>query len=273
MIWTLLLWFMLGVLAPTQSDSDVVDWPYVTTKNDYSEQSPVDIDTSYAIRRYLPFLRYFGYWAFNRATVNIANTGHTVCVTLANNSIEVPFITGGPLFDSRYEFKQMHFHWGKGDFGSEHKVNGYQYGMEVHIVHYKKEYGTFENAQTYSDGVCVVGFFGEVSPKDNREMDSFIADLKYITKPKSEIVRDFKEEFSWIRKTALKQHYYTYHGSLTTPPFTECVIWIIFTKPIKVSRNQLMAFRSLHSDHEGEMIKANDRSLQPFNNRTIVYGY
>jgi carbonic anhydrase len=70
-------------------------------------------------------------------------------------------------------------------------------------------------------------------------MDSFIADLKYITKPKSEIVRDFKEEFSWIRKTALKQHYYTYHGSLTTPPFTECVIWIIFTKPIKVSRNQV----------------------------------
>lgn len=34
--------------------------------------------------------------------------------------------------------------------------------MEVHIVHYKKEYGTFENAQNYTDGVCVVGFFGKV---------------------------------------------------------------------------------------------------------------
>jgi len=34
--------------------------------------------------------------------------------------------------------------------------------MEVHIVHYKKEYGSFKNAQSYSDGVCVVGFFGEV---------------------------------------------------------------------------------------------------------------
>lgn len=34
--------------------------------------------------------------------------------------------------------------------------------MEVHIVHFKKEYGTFENAQNYSDGVCVIGFFGEV---------------------------------------------------------------------------------------------------------------
>lgn len=34
--------------------------------------------------------------------------------------------------------------------------------MEVHMVHYKKEYGSFQNALSYSDGVCVVGFFGEV---------------------------------------------------------------------------------------------------------------
>lgn len=37
-----------------------------------------------------------------------------------------------------------------------------RYAMEVHIVHYKKEYGSFENAQKYIDGVCVVGFFGKV---------------------------------------------------------------------------------------------------------------
>lgn len=70
-------------------------------------------------------------------------------------------------------------------------------------------------------------------------MDSFIADLKYLIKPKSVIIRDFKEEFSWIKKTALKQHYYTYHGSLTTTPFSESVIWIIFTKPIRISRSQV----------------------------------
>lgn len=70
-------------------------------------------------------------------------------------------------------------------------------------------------------------------------MDSFVADLKYLIKPKSTIVRDFKEEFSWIKKTALKQHYYTYHGSLTTTPYSECVIWIIFTRPIRISRRQV----------------------------------
>uniref|UniRef100_A0A2S2PV71 Carbonic anhydrase n=1 Tax=Schizaphis graminum TaxID=13262 RepID=A0A2S2PV71_SCHGA len=167
----------------------------------------------------------------------------------------------------------MHFHWGKNDMGSEHKVNGYKYAMEVHIVHYKKEYGSFENALSYSDGVCVVGFFGEISSKDNQDMANFIADLKYIIQPKSSIIRSFKEEFSWIKKTALKQHYYTYHGSLTTEPYTECVIWIIFTKPIKISRRQLMEFRELHSSHHGVLINENDRDLQPFNNRTILYVY
>lgn len=71
-------------------------------------------------------------------------------------------------------------------------------------------------------------------------MKNFIADLKFLINPGSSIVRSFKEEFSWIKKTALKQHFYTYHGSLTTSPYSECVIWIIFTKPIDISRNQVI---------------------------------
>lgn len=43
------------------------------------------------------------------------------------------------------------------------RVLKFRYGMEVHIVHYKQEYGSFENALTYSDGICVIGFFGEVT--------------------------------------------------------------------------------------------------------------
>jgi len=34
-----------------------------------------------------------------------------------------------------------------------------------------------------------------------------------------------------------------------------------------------MKFRELHSSHNGVLINENDRPLQPFNNRTIVYGY
>lgn len=47
-----------------------------------------------------------------------------VCVTLAGHNKDVPFITGGPLLERRYLFEQMHFHWGPGDCGSEHEING-----------------------------------------------------------------------------------------------------------------------------------------------------
>lgn len=46
--------------------------------------------------------------------------------------------------------------------------------MEVHIVHYKKEYGSFENAQNYADGVCVISFFGEVINKKYYKYEIYI---------------------------------------------------------------------------------------------------
>ncbi|XP_050440562.1 carbonic anhydrase 7-like [Adelges cooleyi] len=271
---TFALWLTLvapAALQPTSSELD--DWPYVVKERGYAEQSPVDISTQNAQRRFLPFLRYFGYFTFDNSVMNITNNGHTVCVTLSKTSEAIPFVTGGPLFDDKYEFVQMHFHWGKYDLGSEHKVNGFQYAMEIHMVHFNTAYGTFQNAVNYSDGVCVIAFFGQISTHDNEEMANFIADLKYLTQPGSSILRPFKEEFSFIKRTALKQHYYAYHGSLTTEPFSECVIWIIFTKPIKISRSQLKEFRHLHSSHHGVLINENDRPLQSFNGRPIVYGY
>lgn len=70
-------------------------------------------------------------------------------------------------------------------------------------------------------------------------MTHFIKDLRRLRELNSTIVRDFREEFSWIKKIALKQHYYTYHGSLTTKPFKECVIWIIFTHTFDISIKQV----------------------------------
>ncbi|XP_050526092.1 carbonic anhydrase 7-like [Daktulosphaira vitifoliae] len=283
MIWEVFALWLTSVVSTTlqsqnvETDSTSIvvpdGWPYVINEYNMSEQSPVDISTKHAVRRFLPFLRTTGYWTLENSQVEIKNTGHTVRVQLANTSDEIPYVSGGPLFDAKYEFVQLHFHWGKDDFGSEHKVNGHQYAMEVHIVHYKKKYGSYENAQNFIDGICVIGFFGQVTTQNNLEMTNFVDDLKFIENMNTSIIRPFKEEFSWIKDTALKQHYYTYHGSLTTPPYAECVIWIIFTKPIPISRAQLKKFRNLHSSKNGILINENDRPLQPFNDRPIVYGY
>lgn len=70
-------------------------------------------------------------------------------------------------------------------------------------------------------------------------MEHFIKDLENLHKYKSSMVREFKDEFPWINEVALKHYYFSYHGSLTTEPFAECVIWIIFTNTIPISRNQV----------------------------------
>lgn len=43
----------------------------------------------------------------------------------------------------------------------------------------------------------------------------------------------------WIAFQELNKHYYTYKGSLTTPPYNECVTWIIYQTPMLVSRQQV----------------------------------
>jgi carbonic anhydrase len=98
---------------------------------------------------------------------------------------ELPFITGGGLKD-RYNFVQLHFHWGRSFSGSEHRIDGeqceideiaygiydsihfillysyFRYPAELHMVHYNSKYGTFSEALSHEDGLAVFGIMIEV---------------------------------------------------------------------------------------------------------------
>ena len=73
--------------------------------------------------------------------------------------------------------------------------------------------------------------------------------------------------------------YWTYQGSLTTPPLNESVLWIVFKKPMAVSREQLDSMRNLKcnscsetngdSNFEDILMVDNFRSPQPVNERVI----
>ena len=54
----------------------------------------------------------------------------------------------------------------------------------------------------------------------------------------------------------------SYTGSLTTPPFTEGVRWIVRAQPITLSRHQIDAFRELFEE-------GNSREVQPLNGRKV----
>lgn len=64
--------------------------------------------------------------------------------------------------------------------------------------------------------------------------------------------------------------FYTYQGSLTTPPCSQAVTWIIFPQAIDVSSMQMDNFRIL-TDRRGENIVNNYRFLQPKGKRLIYF--
>jgi carbonic anhydrase len=60
------------------------------------------------------------------------------------------------------------------------------------------------------------------------------------------------------------QHYYTYIGSLTTPPCSQGVRWLLLSKPIELSQKQIDAFAAI--------FHMNARPVQPINNRDLFQG-
>ncbi|KAJ8417773.1 hypothetical protein AAFF_G00226160 [Aldrovandia affinis] len=147
-------------------------------------------------------------------SVNISNNGHSVVVEF-DDVDDRTAIRGGPL-ENAYRLKQFHFHWGgKGCHGSEHTVSGKTYASELHLVHWNSaKYKTFGEAAAAPDGLAVLGVFLEGSTADFRGFS-----------PKCLLPNSL--------------NYWTYPGSLTTPPLHESVTWIVLKEPILVSEKQV----------------------------------
>lgn len=229
-------------------------------------QSPIDIDESLVNRVSLPPLVFTG---FKEAISDlmVTNNGHTVLLQIANNSVPIA-VSGGPL-PGQYEFVQLHFHWGFNDsYGSEDTINNKSYPMELHMVFYRSDYGDMDSAVEYKDGLLVLAFFYEVSKKDNVVYDELIKSLTNVEWPQSST---FLENSLTLDKMLPrnKERYFTYKGSLTTPPCLEVVTWVDFKHPIYLSRRQLSTFRKLRST-DG-FLTHNVRPIQPLSGRPVWY--
>jgi len=171
---------------------------------------------------------------YQPSEVNIFNNGHTVQVNYdAGSYIE--------LDNVRYDVLQFHYH-----APSEHVIDGKSFPAEIHIVH--------KNA----DGnLAVVGILLKEGT-DNSAFDSFINNLPA---EKSEVtdagVTINANEFLPTIQTTFR-----YSGSLTTPPCSEGVNWLVMTNPVELSAEQLEKLDILFED--------NNRPIQELNNRPLV---
>ncbi|CAD0197105.1 unnamed protein product [Chrysodeixis includens] len=228
-------------------------------------QSPININVLRVKQVTLPELVLVGF-DDSIDNVHVTNNGHTVLIEVKNEPH--PRVRGGPL-DSDYIFSQMHFHWGDNDtFGSEDKINHRSFPMELHMVFYKEEYQSPTEAVKHSDGLTVLAFFYELDRHQHPAYDDITLALQNVTEPHTSVVMSHPFSFLNILPYDLKR-YFTYRGSLTTPPCSEVVIWLDFEQPIRLTHEQIEAFREIRSAHG--KITHNFRPIQPIGDRVVFY--
>lgn len=228
-------------------------------------QSPIDIQTSGAVHD--EKLEGDGPLTLNyvpEQSLAMTNTGHSVTISIQQQSE----LSGGPL-DGKYRLAQFHLHWGsQKESGSEHTIDGKTFSAELHLVHWNTKYAGFKEAVEKPDGLAVLGIM--IEEDENKGNDAF--------KPVSDNLENVKASGSeFTANTTLnpadllpgsRNEYWTYLGSLTTPPLFESVTWIVFKEPVKYSKEQLDQLRSLVSCHD-EALKDNYRPPAPLKGRTV----
>ncbi|KAJ8247309.1 hypothetical protein GJAV_G00244820 [Gymnothorax javanicus] len=231
-----------------------------------NRQSPIDIVPSEAI--YDPTLGPIALSYNQCSSVSFCNNGHSVVVEFEDLD-DRAVIRGGPL-QNPYRLKQFHFHWGgKSSMGSEHTLNGKTFASELHLVHWNSaRYQSFGEAASAPDGLAVLGVFLDIGTL-HRGL-SQLTDALYMVKFKGT-----KIEFKGFDPTCLLPRnlsYWTYPGSLTTPPLHESVTWIVLKEPITVSDKQMSKFRTLcFTEEEEDKIQMlnNFRPPQPLKGRKV----
>ncbi|XP_018402715.1 PREDICTED: carbonic anhydrase 1-like, partial [Cyphomyrmex costatus] len=244
-------------------------WKDLYPESTGSNQSPINITTRLAVvvQPSEP-LRWSNYNS-GPLSMTITNDGHTVILRGFWTSTTWPQLQGGPLTDT-YDFFNVLFHWGpSNEEGSEHTLDYVRFPMELQIIHLKHglKSPTDAIALGVKDGIAITSFFLQINDTDNPYLDHIISNLWRIICPGSKVyIPPFPLE--WIF-APFDRNYYTYSGSLSQPPCSEVVTWIVQQEPIAISSSQIEKFRKLCSV-EGPLL-LNCRPVQPLNDRDVYF--
>ncbi len=196
-------------------------------------QSPINILSDDAVlnEKLLPLdIQY----ASSTKIHDVHNNGHSIQYNFA----EGDYIN---FNGARYDLKQIHFHE-----SSEHTIDGIRYPMVIHMVHVNSEGKYAVLAVMVKEGKASAPF-------------NFLENYLPVQKGETKII---DKPFNLNLNIPQNKGYFTYTGSLTTPPCTEGVNWVIFKEPITLAEQQVKQLRNL-------MPIDNYRNEQPLNGRVV----
>ena len=172
---------------------------------------------------------------YKKGTTEILNNGHTVQVNYQpGSSLKVD--------DRSFELKQFHFH-----APSENTFDGKHFPLEGHLVHADKDGNLAVVAVMFNEGAA----------------NPLLASLWKMMPAKEGEKKGLPDSLSAMQMLPAERHYYMFTGSLTTPPCSEGVRWLVIQKPVTASKPQIAEFTKA-------MGHPNNRPVQPLNERQVL---
>ena len=217
-------WSYEGDSGPANWSKINVDWGKCGNGN---RQSPIDIRDGMKVE-----LEQISF-DYHPSSFSVVDNGHTVQVGVSGGN----YLT---VQNRMFELQQFHFHR-----PSEERINGKAFEMVVHLVH-----------------------------RDAEGRQAVLALLLERGAPQATIQTVWNnlplEKFETMQPSILldpadmlptRRDYYTYMGSMTEPPCSEGVLWLVMKQPVQASPAQMALFSRLYP--------LNARPVQPTNGRII----
>ncbi len=201
---------------------------WATLKPEYAtcasgrRQSPIDIRDGFRVD--LEAIQF----SYRPSHFRVIDNGHTIQVQVSGSSIS--------LLGKTYELVQFHFHR-----PSEERVDGRSFDMVAHLVH-----------KSADDKLAVVAVLLEKG-QENPLIQTIWNNLPL---EKNEYVAPPEISIDVAQLLPAERGYYTYMGSLTTPPCSEGVLWLVLKQPQQVSPEQIAIFARLYR-HNARPVQGN----------------
>jgi carbonic anhydrase len=192
-------------------------------------QSPIDLD--HMVERDLPSLDF----KYAAGGYRVVNNGHAVQVDFKPGS---QITVDGKVFT----LKQLHFH-----APSENTIDGHRYPLEAHLVHADAKGQLAVVAVMFEDGAA----------------NAWLDDLSPSVPMKAETEKLLAKAVAASSLLPADRDYYRFSGSLTTPPCTEGVRWLVLKHPVSASAKEVgQLHAALGHDNARPVQLLNDRVVQ-----------
>uniref|UniRef100_A0A8D2G8D0 Carbonic anhydrase-related protein 11 n=1 Tax=Theropithecus gelada TaxID=9565 RepID=A0A8D2G8D0_THEGE len=262
-------------------------------------QSPVDVELKRVL--YDPFL----------PPLRLSTGGEKLRGTLYNTGRHVSFlpaprpvvnVSGGPLLYS-HRLSELRLLFGARDgAGSEHQINHQGFSAEVQLIHFNQElYGNFSAASRSPNGLAILSLFVNVAGSSNPFLSRLlnrdtITRISYKSKslaywgqwshmrgcsrvPPSLLWPDIPADDAYFLQDLSLEllfpesfGFITYQGSLSTPPCSETVTWILIDRALNITSLQMHSLRLLSQNPPSQIFQSlsgNGRPLQPLAHRAL----